>query len=62
MAGRTPDTPGARSTVGMVAADALAIVVGRVLGRHVPERLIRVGAAVLFFAFGAWLAIEAFSG
>ncbi|WP_433786106.1 TMEM165/GDT1 family protein [Actinomycetospora sp. CA-101289] len=48
------------STVGMVAADGLAILVGRALGRNVPEKLIRVGAAVLFFAFGAWLGVEAF--
>lgn len=48
------------STVGMVAADALAIVVGRALGRRLPEKVIRIGAAVLFFLFGAWLAVEAF--
>jgi putative Ca2+/H+ antiporter (TMEM165/GDT1 family) len=48
------------STVGMVIADGLAIVVGRVLGRNLPERAIRVGAAVLFFAFGIWLGVEAF--
>ena len=47
------------STVGMVVADALAIVLGRALGRHVPEKAIRIGAAVLFFAFGVWLAVEA---
>ncbi|MDD7938334.1 TMEM165/GDT1 family protein [Actinomycetospora lutea] len=50
------------STVGMVAADALAIVVGRWLGRNLPERAIRIGAAVLFLVFGAWLAVEAFLG
>ncbi|MHA6780916.1 TMEM165/GDT1 family protein [Pseudonocardia saturnea] len=44
------------STVGMVAADALAIVVGRQLGRRLPERTVAVGAAVLFFVFGAGLA------
>lgn len=48
------------STVGMVAADGLAILVGRALGRNVPEKGIRIGAAVLFFAFGAWLGVEAF--
>lgn len=48
------------STVGMVAADALAIGIGRMLGRNLPARAIRVGAAVLFFVFGAWLAGEAF--
>ncbi|GAA3288922.1 TMEM165/GDT1 family protein [Dactylosporangium vinaceum] len=47
------------STVGMVAADALAIVVGRQLGRHLPEKAIRYGAAVLFVIFGVWLLIEA---
>ncbi len=46
------------STVGMVAADALAIGVGAVLGRRLPERVIRVGAAVLFFAFGVLLLVE----
>ncbi len=46
------------STVGMVAADALAIVVGAVLGKHMPERVIRYGAAVLFFVFGAMLFFE----
>ncbi|WP_420116022.1 TMEM165/GDT1 family protein, partial [Micromonospora sp.] len=33
------------STLGMVAADALAIVVGRMLGRHLPEKAIKYGAA-----------------
>lgn len=47
------------STVGMVAADALAIVVGRQLGRRLPERTIAVAAAVSFVVFGAGLAIEA---
>jgi len=47
------------STLGMVAADALAILVGRMLGRHLPEKTIKIGAAVLFFVFGVWLIIEA---
>src|SRR3954451_3986519 len=42
----------AGSTVGMVAADALAILVGRQLGSRLPERAIKVGAAVLFVIFG----------
>ncbi|MFC7448275.1 TMEM165/GDT1 family protein [Rhodococcus daqingensis] len=46
------------STVGMVAADALAIVVGAVLGKHLPERLIAVGAAILFFVFGVMMLLE----
>jgi putative Ca2+/H+ antiporter (TMEM165/GDT1 family) len=43
------------STAGMVAADALAIGVGAVLGRRLPERTIRIGAAALFFLFGVLL-------
>ncbi|EEP69987.1 hypothetical protein MCAG_00314 [Micromonospora sp. ATCC 39149] len=47
------------STLGMVAADALAIAVGRMLGRHLPERTIRYGAAILFAVCGLWLIFEA---
>jgi len=47
------------STLGMVAADALAIVVGRALGKRLPEKVIAYGAAALFFLFGIWLAVEA---
>ncbi|MFI7440674.1 TMEM165/GDT1 family protein [Nonomuraea indica] len=47
------------STVGMVAADALAIVVGLMLGRHLPEKVIRYGAAAAFAVFGVALLGEA---
>ena len=40
------------STLGMVLADALAIGVGAVLGRRLPERAIRYGAAAAFALFG----------
>jgi putative Ca2+/H+ antiporter (TMEM165/GDT1 family) len=46
------------STLGMVVADALAIVAGRLLGSHLPERAVRIGAAALFFAFGVALLVE----
>ena len=49
------------STVGMVAADALAILVGRLLGRHLPEKVVKYGAAALFAIFGVWLIVEAFA-
>jgi Ca2+/H+ antiporter, TMEM165/GDT1 family len=48
------------STVGMVAADALAILVGIVAGRHLPERTIQLVSAALFLAFGAYMLIEGF--
>ncbi|MEH1101613.1 TMEM165/GDT1 family protein [Micromonospora sp. CPCC 205561] len=47
------------STIGMVAADALAILVGRLLGRRLPEKAIKYGAAVLFAICGLWLILEA---
>jgi Ca2+/H+ antiporter, TMEM165/GDT1 family len=47
------------STVGMVAADALAIGIGALLGRTLPERAVRIGASVLFVIFGGLLIFEA---
>lgn len=52
----------AGSTVGMVLADTLAIGFGLLLGRRLPERVIRYAAAVLFAAFGAWLCGDAVLG
>ena len=46
------------STVGMVAADALAIGVGAVLGQHLPEKAIKYGAAALFAVFGLLLVLD----
>jgi putative Ca2+/H+ antiporter (TMEM165/GDT1 family) len=48
----------AGSTIGMVAADALAIGAGRLLGRRLPERAIKIGAATAFAVFGALLIID----
>jgi Ca2+/H+ antiporter, TMEM165/GDT1 family len=43
------------STLGMVLADALAIGVGALLGRQLPERLVRYLAAGAFLVFGLLL-------
>ena len=43
------------STAGMVVADALAIGAGKILGANLPERAIRIGAAVAFVVFGLLL-------
>lgn len=40
------------STLGMVLSDGLAILVGLWLGKNLPERLVKIGAAVIFFGFG----------
>lgn len=50
------------ATLAMVAADALAIAIGALLGARLPERAIRIGAAVLFFVFGAVLIVEGLRG
>lgn len=46
------------STLGMVLADALAIVVGAFLGKKLPEKVIKIGAAILFVIFGLLLIAE----
>jgi len=46
------------STLGMVLADALAIVVGAILGRRLPERAIRYAATAAFVMFGLILIAE----
>jgi Ca2+/H+ antiporter, TMEM165/GDT1 family len=43
------------STAGMVAADALAIGVGAVLGSRLPERAIKIFASAMFLFFGVLL-------
>ena len=40
------------STLGMVAADGLAVVVGQQLGARLPERTVKIGAAIIFLVFG----------
>jgi len=40
------------STLGMVLSDGLAIGVGRIMGKQLPERAIKVGAALIFVVFG----------
>ncbi len=46
------------STVGMVAADAIAIAVGAVFGTRLPQRAVRVVAGLAFVVFGVLLVAE----
>jgi putative Ca2+/H+ antiporter (TMEM165/GDT1 family) len=46
------------STLGMVAADALAIGLGVLAGRHLPDHVVRIGAALSFVVFGGLLILE----
>jgi putative Ca2+/H+ antiporter (TMEM165/GDT1 family) len=49
------------STVGMVLADGIAIVVGKILGKNLPEKVVKYGAAVVFFVSGLYILYEAFT-
>ncbi|MHB1455965.1 MAG: TMEM165/GDT1 family protein [Armatimonadota bacterium] len=42
------------SSIGMVLSDGLAIIVGQALGKNLPERAIKIGAACIFFSFGLY--------
>lgn len=46
------------STIGMVAADALAIAAGILVGKHLPERAIGFGSGLLFLFIGALTGID----
>ena len=46
------------STLGMVAADAIAIAIGAVLGTRLPEQYVRLFAAGAFVLFGVLLIAE----
>src|SRR5215203_2495767 len=48
------------STVGMVLADGLAIIVGKLLGKNLPEALIKYVGAAVFLISGLWTLWEAF--
>jgi putative Ca2+/H+ antiporter (TMEM165/GDT1 family) len=46
------------STIGMVLADGIAIVVGLMLGKKLPERAVKIGAAFIFLGFGIFNGYE----
>jgi putative Ca2+/H+ antiporter (TMEM165/GDT1 family) len=46
------------TTLGMLISNAIAIVVGIVMGKHIPERFIKWAAALIFMAFGAFALYE----
>ncbi len=45
------------ATIGIVAAGAVGVVVGRFVGARLPERVTRLGSAVLFAVFGVVLIV-----
>jgi putative Ca2+/H+ antiporter (TMEM165/GDT1 family) len=49
------------STLGMVVADGLAIIVGKMVGKKLPEKAIKYGSALVFIASGLFTIVEAFT-
>ncbi len=44
----------AGTTAGMLIADAIGIGIGIVMGKKIPERAVKWGAALIFIGFGFW--------
>ena len=42
------------TTLGMIIADGFGIIVGNVMGKHIPERAIKWASALIFMAFGGY--------
>jgi len=42
------------TTLGMIISNGFGIIVGNVMGKHIPERAIQWGAALIFIAFGGY--------
>jgi len=49
----------AGATIGMIIANSLAVIVGHVAGKQVPERLMKRISGGLFVAFGTWTLVAA---
>jgi putative Ca2+/H+ antiporter (TMEM165/GDT1 family) len=48
------------ATIGMILANALAVVIGHTAGRRVPEKLMKRISGALFIGFGIWTLAEVF--
>ncbi|HET6487681.1 MAG TPA: TMEM165/GDT1 family protein [Spirochaetia bacterium] len=46
----------------LVCTSFLGVVVGGVAGRFVPERIMKLAAALVFLGFGGWTLIQAIRG
>jgi putative Ca2+/H+ antiporter (TMEM165/GDT1 family) len=42
------------TTIGMIISNGFGIIVGNVMGRHIPERAIKWASALIFIAFGTY--------
>jgi len=46
------------ATIGMILANALAVLIGHTAGRRVPEKLMKRISGALFIGFGIWTLVE----
>jgi putative Ca2+/H+ antiporter (TMEM165/GDT1 family) len=46
------------ATLGIIASGLLGVLLGRLFGNHLPERVTRIGSAVLFAVFGVGLLVS----
>ena len=53
----SPVNTGVGATVGIILSGALGVLLGRVFGARLPERITRLGSAALFALFGAVLLV-----
>jgi putative Ca2+/H+ antiporter (TMEM165/GDT1 family) len=42
------------TTIGMIISDGFGIIVGNVMGKHIPERAIKWASAIIFIGFGGY--------
>jgi putative Ca2+/H+ antiporter (TMEM165/GDT1 family) len=50
------------AALALVCTSFIGVVLGGVLGRFVPERVMKLVAALVFLGFGVWTLVEAIKG
>jgi putative Ca2+/H+ antiporter (TMEM165/GDT1 family) len=50
------------ASLALVLSSLIGVTLGGLIGRFVPERIMKVLAAVVFLGFGAWTLLEAIRG
>ncbi len=50
------------ASLALVLSSLIGVALGGLIGRFVPERVMKVLAAVVFLGFGAWTLVEAIRG
>jgi putative Ca2+/H+ antiporter (TMEM165/GDT1 family) len=50
------------ASLALVSTSLIGVVLGGVVGRFVPERVMKFAAAAVFLGFGAWTLVQAIRG